>query len=293
MSATYEAITSRNAGFLTRDDQEVLRTSSVLICGVGGMGGAAAQTLARVGVGRMAITDPDRFEPSNLNRQTFAFLDTLGQKKSAVTRAALRRINPEIRVDVLGDDWTASLDRILPVHRVVVNGMDDIRAGIELYRKAREHGATVVDAYPSPCPSVFVTSPDDPRPEERLGFPTVGVPAAALDEAEVQAAFLAEVDFVRCCSSGIDRLDPGVVAEILTGARPRSSFCPVVTIAGNLMAFEAVGCLLGRPSGAGPEGYFLDPWSGRVERPPSSRRPTHASAEASPAEASPAPEGVA
>jgi hypothetical protein len=41
----------------------------------------------------------------------------------------------------------------------------------------------------------------------------------------------------------------------------------VVIIAGNLMAFEAIGVLLGRPSGPGHRGYFLDLWTGRVERP--------------------------
>jgi hypothetical protein len=268
MSASYASLTGRNAGFLSPAEQETLRASSVLVCGVGGMGGTAAQTLARVGVGRLAITDPDRFEPSNLNRQALAFLDTVGQPKTAVARSSLRRINPELRVDVIGDDWTERLDELLAIHAVVVNAMDDVGAGIMLYRKAREHGATVVDAYSSPCPSVFVTRPEDPRPEERLGFPTVGVPVAELRDDQLRAAFLSEVDHVRRVSSGIDRLDAAVVAEILAGARPRSSFCPVVAIAGNLMAFEAVGCLLDRPSGAGPEGYFLDPWTGCVERSP-------------------------
>lgn len=278
MTVTYEALTGRNAGFLDDEEQETLRDGRVFVCGVGGMGGAAVHALARAGVGHLSITDPDHFEASNLNRQAFAYVDTLGTPKADTVRAALLRINPELRVDIVGDDWVSRLDRILPEHPVVVNGMDDLRAGIALYRKAREHGTTVVDAYTSPYPSVTVVRPDDPRPEERLGFPTVGVPVGKLTEEQLRSAQLVEIAWVARVSSGIGRLEPRVVEEIISGRRPRSSFAPVVTVAGSLMAFEAIGCLLGRPSAAGHVGYFFDLWSGAVERPPASspRRNTSA-----------------
>jgi hypothetical protein len=267
VSVVYEELTGRNAGFVTEVEQATLRSSRVLVCGVGGMGGAAAHTLARVGVGRLTITDPDFFDASNLNRQTFANIDTLGAPKAEATRAALLRINPTLDVRVVGANWVECLDELLAEHGVVVNAMDDPRAGIQLYREARAWGVTVVDAYTSPYPSVTAVGPEDPRPEERLEFATVGVPAADITTEQLRDAFLAELDYVSRVSTGIGRLDPRVVAEIIEGGRPRSSFCPVVTIAGNLMAFEAIGCLLGRPSGAGPEGYFVDLWSGRIERP--------------------------
>lgn len=267
MAFTYEDLVGRNAGFVTDDEQQALRASSVFVCGVGGMGGYAAQALVRAGVGRVAITDPDCFDASNLNRQVFAQRDSIGRRKTEATRDALMAINPELRLEIVDDDWVSRLNRILPRYRVVVNGMDDVRAGISLYRAARLHGATVVDAYTSPCPSVTVVGPEDPRPEDRLGFPTVGVPKPAITDEQVRGCFLREIEYVSSASTGISRLDPRVVAEILDGRRPRSSFAPVVAISGSLMAFEAIGCLLGRPSGAGCTGYFVDIWSGRIERP--------------------------
>jgi hypothetical protein len=267
MTLTYEEMTSRNAGFISETEQRCLRASSVFVCGVGGMGGAAVHALARVGLGTLAITDPDHFEASNLNRQTFADSAGLGEPKVDVTRAALLRMNPWLEVEVVGEDWSVHLDELLARHRVVVNAMDDVRSGIALYRRAREHGATVIDAYPSPCPSVTVVAPEDLRPEERLGFPTVGVAVDALTEAHLSASFLIEVDYVARQSTGLGRIDRHVVDEILAGRRPRSSFAPTVMIAGNLMAFEAIACILGRESGVGCEGYFFDPWGGRVERP--------------------------
>ncbi len=54
-----------------------------------------------------------------------------------------------------------------------MNGMDDLRAGIYLYRKAQEYGATVIGAYTASLPSAKVVKPTDPRPEHRLTFPAV------------------------------------------------------------------------------------------------------------------------
>jgi molybdopterin/thiamine biosynthesis adenylyltransferase len=231
------------------------------------MGGAALQTLVRAGVGRVGIADFDRFEATNLNRQVFASSESIGEEKTHATREALLRINPELDVEIFGSDWVDHLDHILDRYHVVVNGMDDLRAGIQLYRKARECEATIVDAYTSPYPSVTVVTPRDPRPEERLGYPTLGIPVAELSERHLRLSFMRELSYVSAASTGIRRLDPVVVEEILQGRRPRSSFAPVVITAGNLMAFEAIRALLGLPSGAGHEGYLLDLWTGRIERP--------------------------
>ena len=108
------------------------------------------QALARTGVGRFAIADIDEFEVSNFNRQVFADLDSVGRGKAEATAARLRRIHPDVALEVYGNDWQQSLDDLLQRYRVVVNGMDDIAAGIDLYRRARVSGATVIDAYASP-----------------------------------------------------------------------------------------------------------------------------------------------
>ena len=176
MTVPYEELTHRNAGFLSPPDQARLRRTGILVLGAGGMGGAALQSLVRAGVGHLAVADMDTFEASNLNRQVFATSRTLGRAKTEVTREALQEIHPDVKVEVMGEEWLGRLDDLLPRFRVVINAMDDQRAAILLYRKAREWGVTVVDAYTSPCPSVTVVAPGDPRPEERLGFPTVGVP---------------------------------------------------------------------------------------------------------------------
>jgi hypothetical protein len=239
----------------------------VFVCGVGGMGGAALQVLARAGVGRLAIADMDTFEISNLNRQVFATLATIGEPKVDATARALASINPVLRLETFGADWVHRLDAILPSYPVVINGTDDARASIELYRKAREHGATVIDAYTAPLPSVTVVRPVDPRPEERLRFPTVGRHWQVLTGDQLDACKLAEAVYVLVHSSSARHIDLQVAAEMLDGRRPRPSFAPMVIGAGTLMASEAIKLLLGRSGGVDYRGVFWNPWTLRIERP--------------------------
>jgi molybdopterin/thiamine biosynthesis adenylyltransferase len=264
---SYDEFTTRNIGFVTAAEQQTLRAARVLVIGVGGMGGAAVQSLARTGIGSFAIADIDTFEVSNLNRQVFADLDSVDQHKAEATAARLRRINPEISLEVGGNDWMRHLDDWLARYPVVINGMDDIGAGIELYRRARRHGATVIDAYTSPLPSVIVVRPEDPRPEERLAYPSLGRDSSTLDANTKAACFLREIEHVLVHSNTIRHIDMSVAMELVAGKRKRMSFAPMVITTGNLMAFEAVKLLLGRKPLADCRGYFFNPWSMRVERP--------------------------
>jgi hypothetical protein len=264
---TYAEMTTRNRGFVTADEQERLRAACVFIPGVGGMGGAALMALVRAGIGSFVIADLDGFEVSNLNRQLFATLDTVGIHKAEAAHAAALRINPDIRVDVLHGDWTGQLDAIARRVDVIVNGMDDAAAGVHLYRRARAHGRTVIDAYASPLPSVTVVRPDAPRPEERLGYPTLGVEWTAITAAMRAQCLMREIEYVLVHSASHRHVDLDIAAEVAAGKRSRFSFSTMVTMAGTMMAEEAVRVVLGRPGGTDERGYFFNPHAVRVERP--------------------------
>jgi hypothetical protein len=264
---SYDDFTQRNLGFVTAAEQQRLQSARVFVCGVGGMGGAALQSLVRAGVGGFAIADFDLFEISNLNRQVFANLATVGTPKVEATAAQLRQVNPGVELEILGREWTDHLDALLPRYRIVVNGMDDVAAGIALYRKAREHGATVIDAYTSPLPSVMVAGPADPRPEERLGYPSLGRDPASLTVETLQDCVQREIEHVLVHSSSARHIDLAIAKDLMTGKRKRMSFAPMVITTGNLMAFEAIKLILGRRPVADFRGYFFNPWTLRVETP--------------------------
>ena len=263
----YAEFTTRNLGFITQAEQAALRDGAVFVAGVGGMGGACFLALVRAGVGRFAVCDIDVFETSNMNRQVFAFTDTVGQDKAEAACAAARRINPEIRIERLGAEWVEQVADLASRYPVIVNGTDDIAAGVALYRAAKAAGATVIDAYASPLPSVIVVRPSDPRPEERLRYPTRGKALDAIRPEDLRASFMKELEYVMTHSSSARHVDLGAAAALAAGTAKRMSFAPMVISTGCLMAYEALWLLMGRRSRSDCRGWFFNPFAGRTERP--------------------------
>ncbi|TMH04208.1 MAG: ThiF family adenylyltransferase [Betaproteobacteria bacterium] len=97
----------------------------VAIAGLGGVGGLHLLTLARLGIGKFTIADPDRFELVNFNRQVGATMQTLGQPKVDVMTRMAREINPEIEIRAFEAEVTKeNLDDFLDGADVYVDGLD-------------------------------------------------------------------------------------------------------------------------------------------------------------------------
>ena len=78
---------------------ETLNDKTVLVVGVGGVGSFCVEALARTGVGHLILIDEDCVEPSNINRQLVATLDTVDQIKVNVLKERIRTLNPNCIVD--------------------------------------------------------------------------------------------------------------------------------------------------------------------------------------------------
>lgn len=76
---------------------ERLGAARVLVAGLGGVGGAAAEALARSGVGRLVLVDKDVVEPSNLNRQVIATTLSIGQPKAQLMAQRVAQVAPGCR----------------------------------------------------------------------------------------------------------------------------------------------------------------------------------------------------
>ena len=89
---------SRTRLLLGDDGCRRLREAHVLVVGVGGVGGYAAEMLARTGVGHLTLVDADCVAESNLNRQIIALRDSIGVPKVELFRRRIAEICPEIEV---------------------------------------------------------------------------------------------------------------------------------------------------------------------------------------------------
>ena len=125
-----------------------LRAARVMVVGLGGVGGACTEALARGGIGSLALVDCDSVEASNLNRQVVAFTDTIGMRKTEAARALVERIDPDTRVTPI--DARVSADTLGAIFEeagdidFIVDAIDDTPAKIALALWAQEHGIPLV-----------------------------------------------------------------------------------------------------------------------------------------------------
>ena len=264
---TYHEFITRNIGFVSMKEQEVLKNTTVFVPGVGGMGGAAVECLARAGVGSFILADIDYFEVSNLNRQIFSSLSTIGQDKVQVATSILKDINPDLIIEIRDGNWINELDEILQKADIVVNGCDDVKATLQMMRKCKEHGVYAIDAFASPLPNVYVIGPKDNRPEEVFGFPTVNLSIDQVDEKMEAECVRKEIEHVATNSNSLSYVDLDIASEIMNGTRKRISFAPMVWLTGCMMSYEVVRVLLNKKGGPGVKGMFYNPWTCRVEHP--------------------------
>lgn len=89
---------SRLEKLIGEDKLTSLSKKSVLILGVGGVGGYVAESLARSGIGTLILVDFDTIDESNINRQIIALDSTIGLKKVDVLEKRIKEINNDINV---------------------------------------------------------------------------------------------------------------------------------------------------------------------------------------------------
>ena len=128
---------------------ETIRRSQVLCVGLGGVGGLAAELVARSGVGAMTIADGDAVETTNINRQIPALTGTVGQPKAVVMADRLMDINPRLKLTVLERFLSPEdMPGVLETGRYgcVLDAIDSVPSKIALLAECVRRGIPVVSA---------------------------------------------------------------------------------------------------------------------------------------------------
>ena len=133
---------SRTEMLIGTEGVEKLQNSRVIIFGVGGVGGYAAEALARAGVGHIELVDSDCVALSNINRQIIATHNTVGMYKTEAMRDRIATINPECRVvchSIFFDNDTKCQFNFTK-YDYIIDAIDSLGAKIELIASAYESG---------------------------------------------------------------------------------------------------------------------------------------------------------
>jgi len=122
---SYHEAFSRNIGWVTVPEQEILRGKRVAIAGMGGVGGIHLLTLARLGIGSFNIADFDVFELPNFNRQVGATLSSIGKPKANVLANLAKDINPELDIKIFAEGVNeVILPKFLEDVDLYIDGLD-------------------------------------------------------------------------------------------------------------------------------------------------------------------------
>jgi tRNA A37 threonylcarbamoyladenosine dehydratase len=92
---------SRTELLLGAEKVDKLKNAHVLVAGLGGVGGYAAEQLCRAGIGEMTLIDGDVVNVTNRNRQIIALVSNEGMSKARLMEYRLKDINPAIRIHII------------------------------------------------------------------------------------------------------------------------------------------------------------------------------------------------
>lgn len=140
---------TRTELLLGEESLERLKKAHVLVVGLGGVGGYAAEMLCRAGVGRMTIVDGDKVSVSNINRQIIALRSTVGISKTELFKQRFHDINPDCEVTALNvflrdEEMIRLLEK--EKYDYVVDAIDTLSPKVFLLYHAHRLGLPIVSA---------------------------------------------------------------------------------------------------------------------------------------------------
>lgn len=139
----------RTGMLLGTEGLERLGNACVAVVGAGGVGGYAAEMIARAGVGKMIVMDSDVVSVTNKNRQILALDSTVGLPKCEVIASRLKDINPGLDLTVIGSYLEA--DKVEETFSgfsidFVVDAIDTLAPKLALIRYCIDKGIPIVSS---------------------------------------------------------------------------------------------------------------------------------------------------
>lgn len=131
-----------------RDALNRFHAATVCVIGLGGVGSWSAEALARSGIGRLVLIDPDDICVTNVNRQIHALSATAGMPKVFAMRDRLLAINPGLEVQTHAVFLNASNAPSLITSDLscVIDAVDRVSAKCAILARCREAAVPAVTA---------------------------------------------------------------------------------------------------------------------------------------------------
>ena len=139
---------TRTRMLLGSDEVDRLQNTSVLLFGIGGVGGFTCEALARAGVGKIHIVDKDVVDITNINRQIIATHETVGRPKVEVMAERLHAINPNLVVEATEcfylPEKAGEFD--FGAYDYVIDAIDNVSAKLSIISESKAAGTPVISS---------------------------------------------------------------------------------------------------------------------------------------------------
>lgn len=133
-------IFSRTERLIGKDALLKLKSSNIIVFGLGGVGSYTVEALVRSGVGKITVVDKDEVDITNINRQLYALHSTVGKPKAEVAKERILDINPECEVTAIRKMYLPeNADEFnLQSFDYIIDAVDCVTAKISLAEKAQD-----------------------------------------------------------------------------------------------------------------------------------------------------------
>ena len=127
---------------------EKLADSKVLLFGLGGVGSYTFEALIRSGVGNITVVDGDDYSESNINRQLYATISSVGRKKTALAKERALDINPSAKIEE--KPFFASCDNLADFdfssYDYIIDAIDEVSVKLEIAERAYKEKVPLISA---------------------------------------------------------------------------------------------------------------------------------------------------
>ncbi len=137
---------TRTIGLIGDAAVEKLKNSAVAVFGIGGVGSAAVEALARAGVGTLCLVDSDTVNSTNINRQLIALNSTVGKLKTEAAKERIADINPDATVISMPVFYDKDTEIDLSKFDYIIDAIDTVTSKLLLIENADRLGVPVISS---------------------------------------------------------------------------------------------------------------------------------------------------
>lgn len=139
---------SRTQLMFGKENIEKLHNSHVAIFGIGGVGGYTVEALVRSGVGKITLVDDDKVCLTNLNRQLYATLSTVGKYKVDVAEKRILDIYKKAEVTKFKTFYTPETKDMFDFSQYdyVVDAIDTVIGKLSIVEECYKSNTPVISS---------------------------------------------------------------------------------------------------------------------------------------------------